>query len=143
MVRKKILFISFYFTSYDDFLELCRSYQLMERMFRIYIYEEGEPPLFHTGPCKDIYSMEGIFIKLMETNTRFRTRDPDRAHVYYLPFSVVMILETLFDPVTRSKSVLKRVIRGYIRLISTKYPYWNNSLGADHFMLSCHDWVRL
>ncbi|KAE9456682.1 hypothetical protein C3L33_11415, partial [Rhododendron williamsianum] len=117
-----------------------RSYQLMERMFRIYIYEEGEPPLFHTGPCKDIYSMEGIFIKLMETNTRFRTRDPDRAHVYYLPFSVVMILETLFDPVTRSKSVLKRVIRGYIRLISTKYPYWNNSLGADHSMLSCHDW---
>ncbi|XP_058219802.1 probable glycosyltransferase At3g07620 [Rhododendron vialii] len=117
-----------------------RSYHLMERMFRIYIYEEGEPPLFHTGPCKDIYSMEGIFIKLMETNTRFRTRDPDRAHVYYLPFSVVMILQTLFDPVTQSKSVLKWVIRSYIRLISTKYPYWNKSLGADHFMLSCHDW---
>ncbi|KAI8552226.1 hypothetical protein RHMOL_Rhmol06G0249900 [Rhododendron molle] len=117
-----------------------RSYQLMERMFRIYIYEEGEPPLFHTGPCKDIYSMEGIFINLMETNDRFRTRDPDRAHVYYLPFSVVTILDTLFDPIIRDKAVLGRIIGGYLRLISSKYPYWNRSLGADHFMLSCHDW---
>ncbi|KAG5545851.1 hypothetical protein RHGRI_018117 [Rhododendron griersonianum] len=117
-----------------------RSYQLMERMFRIYIYEEGEPPLFHTGPCKDIYSTEGIFINMMETNTRFRTHDPDRAHVYYLPFSVVMILDTLFDPVIRDKAVLERIISGYVRLVSSKYPYWNRSLGADHFMLSCHDW---
>ncbi|XAR55229.1 Xylogalacturonan beta-1,3-xylosyltransferase [Bertholletia excelsa] len=117
-----------------------RSYQLMERMFKVYVYEEGEPPIFHNGPCKNIYSIEGLFIKMMEKDTRFRTRDPDEAHVYYLPFSVAMILETLFHPVIRDKAVLERTVVGYVRLISTKYPYWNRSLGADHFMLSCHDW---
>ncbi|KAF5949043.1 hypothetical protein HYC85_015000 [Camellia sinensis] len=113
----------------------------MERTFKIYVYEEGEPPIFHNGPCKDIYSMEGLFLSFMESNTHFRTRNPNLAHVYFLPFSVVMIIETLFDPIIWDKAVLKRTVGGYVRLVSSKYPYWNRSLGADHFMLSCHDWV--
>ncbi|KAK3001299.1 hypothetical protein RJ639_021943 [Escallonia herrerae] len=117
-----------------------RSYVLMEHLFKIFVYEEGDLPLFHNGPCKDIYSTEGIFLSLMETATHFRTRDPEEAHVYFLPFSVVMILEHLFDPIIRDKAVLGRVIGDYVHTISTKYPYWNRSLGADHFMLSCHDW---
>lgn len=114
----------------------------MESIFKIYVYEEGEPPLFHHGPCKDIYATEGVFLSFMESNTQFRTRNPDEAHVYFLPFSVVMILEHLFDPIIRDKAVLQRVIGDYVRTISTNYPYWNRSLGADHFMLSCHDWVN-
>ncbi|KAI8008832.1 putative glycosyltransferase [Camellia lanceoleosa] len=117
-----------------------RSYKSMERTFKIYVYEEGEPPIFHNGPCKDIYSMEGLFLRFMESNTHFRTHNPDLAHVYFLPFSVVMIIETLFDPIIGDKAVLNRTVGGYVRLVSSKYPYWNRSLGADHFMLSCHDW---
>ncbi|KAL2899957.1 hypothetical protein RDABS01_025039 [Bienertia sinuspersici] len=117
-----------------------KSYLLMEKMFKIYIYEEGERPLFHQGPCKSIYSMEGIFMNLIEKENNFRTKDPDKAHVYYLPFSVAMIIEHLFDPVIRDKAVLERTILDYVDVISHKYPYWNRSLAADHFMLSCHDW---
>ncbi|XP_003601437.3 probable glycosyltransferase At3g07620 [Medicago truncatula] len=117
-----------------------RSYQLMEKLFKIFVYEEGEPPLFHYGPCKNIYSMEGIFINLLENNTLFRTQNPNEAHVYFLPFSVVMILEHLFHPVIRDKAVLGRTIGDYVHIISHKYAYWNRSYGADHFMLSCHDW---
>ncbi|PIA50834.1 hypothetical protein AQUCO_01200242v1 [Aquilegia coerulea] len=113
----------------------------MEKLFRIFVYEEGELPLFHNGACKNIYSMEGLFINFMETDKRFRTRDPDSAHVYFLPFSVVMILEYLFHPIIRDKAVLERTISDYVRIISERYPYWNRSLGADHAMLSCHDWV--
>ncbi|KAI4347904.1 hypothetical protein L6164_008679 [Bauhinia variegata] len=117
-----------------------RSYHLMERLFKIFVYEEGEPPLFHFGPCKNIYSMEGVFINLMEINTQFRTQNPEEAHVYFLPFSVVMILEHLFHPVIRDKAVLGRTIGDYVQIISERYPYWNRSHGADHFILSCHDW---
>ena len=122
---------------------LCgRSYLLMEKMFKIYVYEEGDPPIFHYGLCKDIYSMEGLFLNFMGNDVlTYRTRDPDKAHVYFLPFSVVMILHHLLDPVVRDKAVLERVIVDYVQIISEKYPYWNSSDGFDHFMLSCHDWV--
>lgn len=113
----------------------------MEKLFRIYVYEEGEPPLFHYGPCKNIYSTEGIFISLLESNTVFKTQNPNEAHVYFLPFSVAMIIQHLFHPVIRDKAVLGRTIGDYVDIISHKYAYWNRSYGADHFMLSCHDWV--
>ncbi|KAJ4831107.1 hypothetical protein Tsubulata_027027 [Turnera subulata] len=117
-----------------------RSYLLMEKLFKIFVYQEGEPPLFHYGPCKDIYSTEGIFLTLMETDNKFRTSDPNEAHVFFLPFSVVMILQHLFHPVIRDKAVLERVVVDYVHIISQKYPFWNRSHGGDHFMLSCHDW---
>ncbi|KAF9592092.1 hypothetical protein IFM89_011930 [Coptis chinensis] len=117
-----------------------RSYLLMEKLFKIFVYEEGDHPLFHNGPCKNIYSMEGLFINFMEKDKRFRTNDPDGAHVYFLPFSVAMIIEYLFHPIIRDKAVLERTISDYVHIISQKYPFWNRSLGADHVMLSCHDW---
>ncbi|CAI0552166.1 unnamed protein product [Linum tenue] len=118
-----------------------RSYLLMEKMFKIFVYQEGDPPLFHDGPCKSIYSMEGLFLSFIETDhTNFTTNDPDEAHVYFLPFSVVKIIEHLFHPVVRDKAVLERTVVDYVRIISDKYPFWNRSLGADHFMISCHDW---
>ncbi|KAM0007845.1 putative xylogalacturonan beta-1,3-xylosyltransferase [Helianthus debilis subsp. tardiflorus] len=117
-----------------------RSYLLMEKLFKVYIYEEGEPPLFHKGPTFDIYSMEGVFLNLIEKDPNFRISNPDRAHVYFLPFSVTMILNYLFDPVIRDKAVLERVIGDYVQMVSSRYPYWNQSLGSNHFMLACHDW---
>ncbi|GLT94246.1 hypothetical protein SLE2022_119980 [Rubroshorea leprosula] len=119
---------------------LRRSYMLMEKMFKIFVYEEGEPPLFHYGPCKNIYSMEGLFFGFIEQDKLYGTWDPGEAHVYFLPFSVVMIVEHLFHPIIRDKAVLGRTVVDYVRIISNKYPYWNRSVGVDHFMLSCHDW---
>ncbi|KAK3184583.1 hypothetical protein Dsin_031869 [Dipteronia sinensis] len=119
------------------------SYLLMEKLFKIFVYEEGEPPLFHYALCKNIYSMEGFFLSFIETKTKFRIRNPEEAHVYFLPFSVVMIIEHLFDPIIRDKAVLQHTVSDYVRIISHKYRYWNRSLGTDHFMLSCHDWGPL
>lgn len=113
----------------------------MEKLFKVYVYEEGEPPIFHQGPCRSIYSTEGRFIHELEKGASYRTKDPDQALVYFLPFSVVMMVQYLYEPGTFNTDAIGRAVVDYIDVISNKHPYWNRSLGADHFMLSCHDWV--
>ncbi|XP_044494664.1 probable glycosyltransferase At5g03795 [Mangifera indica] len=117
-----------------------RSYLEMEKLFRIYVYEEGEPPMVHYGPCKNIYTTEGRFIYEIEKDNIFKTKDPDKATVYFLPFTIVMMVEYLFVPGAHDINGIRRSVADYINVISTKHPFWNRSLGADHLMLSCHDW---
>ncbi|XP_061337715.1 probable glycosyltransferase At5g03795 [Gastrolobium bilobum] len=117
-----------------------RSYLEMEKQFKVFVYEEGEPPIFHTGPCKSIYSMEGNFIHALEMNEKFRTSDPKKAHVFFLPFSVVMMVRFVYEADSHDIGPIRKTVMDYINLIAERYPFWNRSLGADHFMLSCHDW---
>ncbi|XP_031126641.1 probable glycosyltransferase At5g03795 [Ipomoea triloba] len=117
-----------------------RSYLEMEKEFKIYVYSEGEPPIFHNGPCRSIYSTEGRFIHQMEKGNLFRTKDPDEALVYFLPFSVVVMVRYLYVPGAHDMHPIGRTIADYINVISSAHPFWNRSLGLDHFMLSCHDW---
>ena len=114
----------------------------MEKEFKVFVYEEGEPPLFHNGPCKSIYSMEGNFIHEIEMNRQFRTKDPQKAHVFFLPFSVTMLVRYVYVRDSHDFSPIRQTVIDYLDVVSGKYPFWNRSLGADHFMLSCHDWVR-
>ncbi|KAK6162062.1 hypothetical protein DH2020_001903 [Rehmannia glutinosa] len=119
-----------------------QSYKEMERRFKIYVYQEGEPPIVHDGPCKDIYTSEGRFIHEMEHgNNKFRTSNAQAAHVYFMPFSVTWMVKYLYKPNTYDLTPLKVFASDYVKLISTKHPFWNRTQGADHFMLSCHDWA--
>ncbi|XP_020201970.1 probable glycosyltransferase At5g03795 [Cajanus cajan] len=121
-----------------------RSYLEMERLFKIFVYEEGEPPMFHDGPSKDIYASEGRIIHEMEKGRYYRTYDPDEAFVYYLPFSVVMIVEHVYDRGSNyNVDPIGLVVKDYIHIVSHKHSFWNRSMGHDHFMLSCHDWGPL
>ncbi|KAK7392530.1 hypothetical protein VNO78_20973 [Psophocarpus tetragonolobus] len=120
--------------------EFYRSYIEMEKHFKVFVYEEGDHPVFHNGPCKSIYSMEGNFIHAIEMNDHFRTRDPKKAHVFFLPFSTVMMVRFVYVRDSHDFDPIRRTIRDYINVIAERYPYWNRSLGYDHFMLACHDW---
>lgn len=130
--KRKMMFWDYFFN---------RSYLEMEKTFKIYVYEEGEPPIFHDGPCRSIYSTEGRFIHEMEMGNLYRTKDPDEALVFFLPFSVVMLVHYLYDVGSKDRHVIGHSVADYIQLISAKHSFWNRSFGADHFMLSCHDWV--
>lgn len=137
--------------TYLLFVHLCRSpipkinfrsYLEMERRFKVYVYPEGDLPITHDGPCKDIYSIEGRFIHEMEHgNGNFRTRDPRRAHVYFMPFSVTWMVKYLYQSLSHNHNPLLEFVSDYVRVVSMRYPFWNRTRGADHFMLSCHDWV--
>ncbi|CAN4096676.1 unnamed protein product [Withania somnifera] len=117
-----------------------RSYLEMEKNFKVYVYEEGEPPIFHNGPCRSIYSTEGRFIHEMEKGSLYRTKDPDEALVYFLPFSIVVMVQYLYVPGAHDMHAIGNSVTDYIKVISERHSFWNRSLGADHFMLSCHDW---
>ncbi|WCJ30328.1 Exostosin family protein [Euphorbia peplus] len=126
---------------YHNHKAFYQSYLEMERRFKVFVYSEGELPLVHDGPCKDIYAIEGRFIHEMEHGpTRFRTRESQLAHVYFMPFSVTWMVEYLYKPLTYDQTPLRKFVADYVRVVSTKYPFWNRTQGADHFMLACHDW---
>ncbi|ESW34824.1 hypothetical protein PHAVU_001G184500 [Phaseolus vulgaris] len=117
-----------------------RSFLEMEKQLKVYVYEEGEAPVFHNGPCKSIYSMEGNFIHGIEMNEKFRTRDPEKAHVFFLPFSVAMLVQFVYVRDSHDFGPIKKTVTDYVNVIAGRYPYWNRSLGADHFYIACHDW---
>lgn len=31
------------------------------------------------------------------------------------------------------------IVLNYVENLTAKYPYWNRTLGADHFFVTCHD----
>lgn len=113
----------------------------MEERFKVYIYEEGEEPLVHKGPCKNIYAIEGRFIQELQGDNPYVTTDPEAAHVFFLPFSVAMMVTYLYTSNSGDMSPLLRFAKDYVDVVSRRYPYWTRSDGADHFMLACHDWV--
>ncbi|KAL0309620.1 UNVERIFIED_CONTAM: putative glycosyltransferase [Sesamum radiatum] len=74
-----------------------RSYLEMEKLFKIYVYEDGEPPLYHYSKSLGILGIEGIIIHQIEIS-KFRTRDPGKAHVYFIPLSVQSIVAYAYTP---------------------------------------------
>ncbi|XP_068638060.1 probable glycosyltransferase At5g20260 [Aristolochia californica] len=120
-----------------------QSYIEMEKRFKVWSYREGELPLVHDGPVNHIYSSEGQFMDEMECgNTPFAAKTPEEALAFFIPLTVVKVIRYLYRPlVTYSREQLQRVVTDYVGVVSSKYPFWNRSLGADHFMVSCHDWA--
>ncbi|CAI8599845.1 unnamed protein product [Vicia faba] len=75
-----------------------RSYELMEKMLKVFIYQDGDKPIFHEPLLEGIYASEGWFMKSMEGNKQFTTRDPEKAHLFYIPFSSRLLQLTLYAP---------------------------------------------
>lgn len=113
----------------------------MESMLKVYIYQEGEKPIFHQGILEGIYASEGWFIELLEANKKFVTKNPQKAHLFFIPFSSRLLELTLYKRHSHSRSNLIKHMRNYINMIAAKHPFWNRTRGADHFLVACHDWV--
>ncbi|GFQ01997.1 probable glycosyltransferase at5g03795 [Phtheirospermum japonicum] len=128
---------------YRNYSEFSRSYELMEQTLKIYIYTEGEKPNFHKPKLDGIYASEGWFMKQLEENKHFVTTNPDKAHMFYLPFSSLMLRKTLSVPKAYNPNIVLEYLSRYVQYITTKYPFWNRTGGADHFLVACHDWAPL
>ncbi|PHT92766.1 hypothetical protein T459_00648 [Capsicum annuum] len=117
-----------------------RSYELMELLLKVYIYKEGERPIFHEPHLTGIYSSEGWFMKLMEQNRYFVTKDPEKAHLFYLPYSSRQLQMAVYVPKSHNLRPLSIFLRDYVNMLAAKYPFWNRTHGTDHFLVACHDW---
>ncbi|KAK7282980.1 hypothetical protein RIF29_12144 [Crotalaria pallida] len=118
-----------------------RSYELMEKMLKVYVYQDGDRPIFHAPILDGIYASEGWFMKLMEGNKQFVTRDPGKAHLFYIPFSSRLLELTLYVRNSHKRSNLIEYMTNYGDMIASKYPFWNRTNGTDHFAVACHDWA--
>ncbi|KAI4350815.1 hypothetical protein L6164_005229 [Bauhinia variegata] len=118
-----------------------RSYELMERKLKVYVYKEGNKPIFHQPILKGLYASEGWFMKLMEGNKQFVVKDPRQAHLFYMPFSSRMLEFSLYVRNSHNRTNLRWYLKDYTEKISAKYRYFNRTDGADHFLVACHDWA--
>uniref|UniRef100_A0A5B7BN06 Exostosin GT47 domain-containing protein n=1 Tax=Davidia involucrata TaxID=16924 RepID=A0A5B7BN06_DAVIN len=118
-----------------------RSYELMERILKVYVYKDGEKPIFHQPILKGLYASEGWFMKLMEGNKRFVVKNPRKAHLFYMPFSSRMLEYTLYVRNSHNRTNLRQYLKNYSEKLAAKYPFWNRTSGADHFLVACHDWA--
>ncbi|KOM28627.1 hypothetical protein LR48_Vigan561s001700 [Vigna angularis] len=118
-----------------------RSYELMERTLKVYVYREGAKPIMHSPYLLGIYASEGWFMKQMEASKQFVTTDPKKAHLFYLPFSSRMLEETLYVQNSHSSRNLVQYLKNYVDMIAGKHNFWNRTGGGDHFLVACHDWA--
>uniref|UniRef100_A0A0A9F739 Exostosin GT47 domain-containing protein n=1 Tax=Arundo donax TaxID=35708 RepID=A0A0A9F739_ARUDO len=60
----------------------------MERIFKVFIYPDGNPGTFYQTPRKltGKYASEGYFFQNIR-ESRFRTDYPNRAHLFFVPIS--------------------------------------------------------
>lgn len=112
----------------------------MEMILKVYIYPDGARPIFHHPHLRGIYASEGWFMRLMEGNRQFVTMDPEKAHLFYLPYSARQLEMALYKPESHDLKPLSLFLRNYVNMIAAKYPFWNRTHGLDHFLVACHDW---
>ncbi|XP_059446439.1 probable glycosyltransferase At3g07620 [Corylus avellana] len=110
-------------------------YIRMERNLKVYIYRDidlggyFEPPTELTG----MYGSEAYFFKNIKESI-FRTINPLQAQLYFIPISwhQMRSLGTSYEKMTT-------IVENYVQSLISKYPYWNQSDGTDHFFVICHD----
>ncbi|CAK8563466.1 unnamed protein product [Lathyrus sativus] len=151
-IRKAILSRNYSSTSqkhniYRNPYAFHQSHMEMVKRLKIWVYKEGEQPIVHGGPVNNIYAIEGQFIDEIDNSKKspFKAKNPNEAHIFFLPLSVANVVQYVYKPIVSKKDFkrdrLQRLVEDYINVVADKYPYWNRSNGADHFLLSCHDWA--
>ncbi|MQL79022.1 hypothetical protein Taro_011452 [Colocasia esculenta] len=112
-----------------------RNYEEMVRRFKVYIYPDGDPETYYQTPRKltGKYASEGYFFQNIRESS-FRTENPDKADLFFIPISCHKM---------RGKGIsyenMTIIVQNYVESLIAKYPYWNRTLGADHFFVTCHD----
>ncbi|KAK9670666.1 hypothetical protein RND81_13G216500 [Saponaria officinalis] len=126
------------------------NYAEMERKFKVYIYSDGDPNTFYQTPRKltGKYASEGYFFQnIRESRFLFVI-----CVIVYLLLLLVYVLKAFILLVLRLVDIdhtrehlgtsyenMTVIVKDYVESLIAKYLYWNRTLGADHFFVTCHD----
>lgn len=77
-----------------------------------------------------------IFFHANILHSPVRTLNPEEADWFYIPAYSTCDLTPLGLPLPFRSP---RMMRSAIRYVSTLWPYWNRTEGADHFFIVPHD----
>ncbi|XP_024537844.1 probable glycosyltransferase At5g20260, partial [Selaginella moellendorffii] len=120
---------------FHSFAIFKKNYQQMLKRFKIFIYPDGDPNTYYQTPRKITgkYASEGYFFQNLR-ESKFVTKNPNKAHLFFIPISCHKM---------RGKGIsyekMADIVQEYVEGLIVKYPYWNRTLGADHFFVTCHD----
>lgn len=113
------LFLSFslplYSNPYLSPTTLFPNYQKMLQSFKVFPYTA---PLVFSTPSDS----EPLFVSSL-LNSSFLTLDPEQADLFFIPFSSI--------------NVSARSLSRLVNALRYDFPFWNRTLGADHFYVSC------
>ncbi|CAM6018213.1 unnamed protein product [Sphagnum balticum] len=119
---------------------LALNYKEMMEEFKIFVYPVQNESryelgmsgmMMEEGAVEPSSSTSDFFFKTL-VESEVVTEDPEEAQLFFLPVSIDRMLNDLD---------LDRVglqLRRYVARTREQYEYWNRTLGADHFYLSCH-----
>ncbi|KAK1434981.1 hypothetical protein QVD17_00736 [Tagetes erecta] len=124
------------FHDHDIFTQ---DYIKMNKSFKIFMYPHNKNDPFANVLLPVDFEPEGnyaseSFFKKTLNSSHFLTKDPSKADLFYLPFSIARLRH---DPRVGIDGI-QDFIKDYIFNVSHYYPYWNRTGGADHFYVSCH-----
>ncbi|KAL8519887.1 hypothetical protein ACS0TY_010718 [Phlomoides rotata] len=122
-------------------------YQEMLNKLKIFVYpdvsmnNESSPFarifLPHPDPLDpkigNYYSEHAFKLALLQSS--FVTELAEEAHFFFMPFSINAMRN---HPLLRSESAISDFVANYVSRISTDFPFWNASGGADHIFVCCH-----
>lgn len=114
------------------------NYEEMMQKLQISVYSSPSDNKYvehkHDGGSevnKELSSTADFFFRSL-ARSKFLTRDPEQAQLFLLPVSI----DALWIEVGPEKVAAE--LRRYVQKVRDDHPYWDRSLGADHFYLSCH-----
>lgn len=96
---------------------LPQNYQKMMKNLKIYSYPPPDTLSFDS-------KVESMFYSSL-IHSPFVTQNPEEAHLFFIPFSF-------------NSGVSPRFAASVVGDYRTEFIYWNRTLGADHFFLSCN-----
>ncbi|KAL8526916.1 hypothetical protein ACS0TY_015967 [Phlomoides rotata] len=124
---------------FHDRIMFMEEYMEMNKSLKIYVYphKKDDPFANVLVPEKSEpggnYASESYFKKSL-FKSHFVTKDPSKADLFYLPFSIA----SLRNDKRVGVGGIQKFIKNYIFYISRTYPFWNRTGGADHFYVACH-----